>query len=558
MSMRHSIGIAFLLAAVACGGSQSKHRQVSAAQALTDSLDFEGGVLRTGNIPETTDDGVTLVEDDVSLIMNPDDPSGAMSLTADNPNEADDPIDLAMIHFAGADEHIEVPRPPAKKGAASGAMTLKYSLKDDVCDALCNRVFDIDMEQSMHLEGGGVGAHVTTTVSLDCRKRGDSALCTGKNGDIAGSDGMGTIPPPGDDAGARDSGGSGAPDAGGGGTAPGDAGNGHPGTPPQIGPISPDITTAGMDVMLAISGTGFGPDAVAYVDGSPMATTVTNAMLLDVTVPARSTANAGSLAVYVENTRGDTATRSNVLYLQVTPADGAPLIYDYSPDNGIGGDKILIIASNLAGQTLTIEAADGTPLTPGTIGTISWPTAGTADTVEVVLPDNVPTGPITVTNALGSYRGKIFSVGLNLTRAAGAVLTCSTEYNTSNWSRVSGADNLLSTSYFTAGGDCASLETCTTTPFYQVTFASAQTVSRIAMRGNREYASGYDFIRGKFEVLGKNDAVLWQGSYDLPAPDADLDITLQSPVKNALSVKFTSLADESSEPGFSELEVFGP
>lgn len=87
-------------------------------------------------------------------------------------------------------------------------------------------------------------------------------------------------------------------------------------------------------------------------------------------------------------------------------------------------------------------------------------------------------------------------------------------------------------------------------------FAGGQKVGRIAMRGNREYASGYDFIRGKFEVLDGNDAVLWKGTYDLPPPDRDLDIVLPRPVSGARSVKFTSVADESTEPGFSELEVF--
>ena len=41
-------------------------------------------------------------------------------------------------------------------------------------------------------------------------------------------------------------------------------------------------------------------------------------------------------------------------------------------------------------------------------------------------------------------------------------------------------------------------------------------------------------------------------------PDRDIDITLPEPVSDALAVRFTSLADESDEPGFSELEVFGP
>jgi hypothetical protein len=43
----------------------------------------------------------------------------------------------------------------------------------------------------------------------------------------------------------------------------------------------------------------------------------------------------------------------------------------------------------------------------------------------------------------------------------------------------------------------------------------------------------------------------------LPAPDRDLDITLPTPVR-ARALRFTSVEDESSEPGFAELELFGP
>jgi hypothetical protein len=275
-------------------------------------------------------------------------------------------------------------------------------------------------------------------------------------------------------------------------------------------------------------------------------------------VSAAATSEAGSHAVHVENVPGDDRTRSNVLYLQVDPPAGAPLIYDYSPDNGVPGDTILIISRSLAGETLMIHDVNGTELTAGALSTISWPTAGTVDTVEVVLPDDIETGPITISNSIGAYKGKIFSVGQNLTRAAGTLVEASSEWNTTTWSKASGADNLLATSFFTANYDCATNTTCTMIPWYQITFASEQTVGRIAMRGNREYASGYDFLRGKFEVLDAAGDVLWEGDYDLPAPDRDLDLTFSTPIEGALSVRFTSIMDESTEPGFSELEVFGP
>jgi hypothetical protein len=262
--------------------------------------------------------------------------------------------------------------------------------------------------------------------------------------------------------------------------------------------------------------------------------------------------------VYVENTPGEVTTRSNLLYILVNPPPGAPVIYDYSPDNGVAGDTVLIIASNLMGQTLAIQDDEGTAITPGTVSSISWPGPGTVDTVEVVLPAGIATGPITIANGIGSFRGKIFNVGSNLTRLPGTVIESSSQYNDAQWGRASGADNKLATSFFTAVGDCATSPGCTIDPWFKITFPEPQTVARIAMRGNREYYSGYDFIRGRFEVLGAADAVLFTGDYDLPLPDRDLDIALPEPIEGAVAVRFSSLVDESSEPGFSELEVFGP
>jgi hypothetical protein len=336
-----------------------------------------------------------------------------------------------------------------------------------------------------------------------------------------------------------------------------DAGSGI--APPQISLPSPTSTTVGSSFTLTVPGTGFITGATIYFANMAMPTTFVSDTELSALIPSTSTAAAGSLEVYVENVAGDVTTQSNVLYVLVDqPVTGAPIISDYSPDNGIPGDTILIIASGLAGQTLDIRDANGTSIAAGALSTISWPTVGTVDTVAITLPANIVTGPLTVGNSFGSFIGKVFTVGSNLTRAAGTVLDSSTEYPAIQWYRASGGDNLLSTSFFTAHGDCASMTSCTTRPWFKITFASAQTVARIAMRGNREYASGYDFLNGTFQVLGASDAVLWEGTYDLPQPDRDLDITLASPVANALAVNFIGLADESDEPGFSELEVFGP
>ncbi len=545
--------------AAACGGDGGdgggSGSEGSLAEALTTGVEFENGVLRSRLMPESDDGGerVRLAFESATLRLQPGQES-TMTLDVENPDEDDQPLASLLLQFEGSKSHIEVPRGDNVSGADAGAgdlhVELPFSVAADICEQLCDRRHASVLIMAVTLEDGSVSRHEERVIELDCRQDGDPDRCDGERSE----------PPP--DAGSeptdgaapvQDSGAGGEPDAS------ADAGTGDAGeaaAAPQIGPLVPANVVAGTELTLTVAGSGFLPDAVVHVDGQAVETTYESGVALEAVVAADATADAGSLYVYVENVPGDARTRSNLLYLQVDPPSGAPTIYDYTPDNGVAGDTIRIIASNLAGQTLSIHDANGAELTPGAVSTISWPNAGTADTVEIVLPDDIATGPITIGNSLGSFRGKIFSVGSNLTRAEGTVVESSTEYNTGSWSRASGADNDLATSFFTAVGDCASLASCTTVPWYQITFADEQTVARIAFRGNREYASGYDFMRGRFEVLDSEGDVLWEGDYDLPAPDRDLDVTLSTPVANALSVRFTSLADESSEPGFSELEVF--
>ena len=122
--------------------------------------------------------------------------------------------------------------------------------------------------------------------------------------------------------------------------------------PAQLTAIMPDTAVADTAFTLTITGTGIASGAVAYLDGQLLDTVSAEDTMLIADVPSTATARPGSLAVYVENTPGEATSSSNVLYLTVDPAPGAPVIYDYSPDNGVAGDTVLIIASNLMGQTL--------------------------------------------------------------------------------------------------------------------------------------------------------------------------------------------------------------
>jgi hypothetical protein len=338
----------------------------------------------------------------------------------------------------------------------------------------------------------------------------------------------------------------GAPGAGGAG---GDAG-----IIPQLTSLVPDTGTAGTSVTLQVRGQGIGAGWSIVFDGNPVPTTTgvdDQGTYAATSLNILTTISTGQVPVWLQ--KGSLAT--NTLYFTVVPAAGAPSIIDYTPDNAMPGAIISIVGTNLLSQPVTITDPVGRAMPVVGMGTTTWVGAG-VDRVDVTVPLDMVTGALTATNTLGSFRGRVFNVGQNLALLPGVVATSSTQYNTTNWSRMSGYDNNLQTSFFTAHGDCVGSTGCTTVPVFQLTFPAPQTVGRIAMRGNREYASGYDFIEGRFDILDVNGAVLWSEDRLLPDPDRDLDLLVEPRVANASSIRFTSVQDQPDEPGFSEFEVF--
>ena len=374
------------------------------------------------------------------------------------------------------------------------------------------------------------------------------------------AEGVCLIPPPlgaGGAAGADGVGGSaGAGGAGGdlGGPAGAQGGGGGIGPIPQLTSLVPMQGTAGTQVMLEVHGQGITPGWSIVFDGTAASTTVvagSDGPVARAVIDIPTAIATGQAPVWLG--AGDAV--SNTLYFTVASAPGAPTIVDYTPDNALPGTAVAILGTNLIAEPVTITDPAGRSLPVQSTTTTTW-VGALVDSVSVIVPSDMITGAFTASNTHGSFRGRTFNVGENLARLPGATATSSTQYNTSNWSTASGWDNNLQTSWFSAHGDCASLATCTKVPFFQINFPSPQVVSRIAMRGNREYASGYDFVEGRFEVLDAAGNPLWSETRLLPDPDRDLDIPFFPPVANASAVRFTSLTDQSDEPGFSELEVF--
>jgi hypothetical protein len=311
-------------------------------------------------------------------------------------------------------------------------------------------------------------------------------------------------------------------------------------------------------VTLTVTGTGFAPEAVVVFGGQQVATTRQSDTRLTAQIGAAVTMQAGYQTVWIENARGADggSARSNLMYFSVSPPPGAPEVLELEPDNGAPGDKVMLVGFNLSGEPLTVTDSQGHTTTGAAIGTVNSPGA-VLESVQITIPAAWQSGPVTVATSVGTFRARSFNVGRNLARLPGVTPTASSEYG-GDWTIARGADNDLLTSWFTAAGDCitAPPPTCKTAPWYMLTFPTPQTVTRLALRGNREYTSGYDFIRGRFEVRGEGEAILWSASYQLPEPDRDLDVILPAPIAGARAVRFTSEQDESEDPGLGELEVF--
>lgn len=139
---------------------------------------------------------------------------------------------------------------------------------------------------------------------------------------------------------------------------------------------------------------------------------------------------------------------------------------------------------------------------------------------------------------------------VNLVRLKNTTIQVSSTFTTYVSARAIDGD--LQTSWFTTAADASA--------FFQVTLPAPATVRELRMAGNRQFASGHDFLSGRFDVFDAAGAVLYtSGVVALPAPDRDLRLVLPTPVAGARRVRFTATGFEvpGSDHGFAELEVIG-
>lgn len=144
------------------------------------------------------------------------------------------------------------------------------------------------------------------------------------------------------------------------------------------------------------------------------------------------------------------------------------------------------------------------------------------------------------------------SLDWNLVRQPNVIISVSSELNpTYDKSRL--IDGKLSTSWFAAPGDTASLGKLPTVEFK---FPQPVGIFGINLRGNREREEGLR-IQELSLLISSPQGVLLNEIVALPPQHGDLNLLLNKPVDGATSLRLTFTRDSSETPGLAEIEVVG-
>lgn len=156
------------------------------AGALTKGVTIPGAMLISGDLPDTTEQALTLIGDDQTVV-----PGGTALLPfdADNPDQDSDPIKYALMQFSGSEDHFELLIDDPEVDGTKVSFTVKLKVDAGICEKLCNEVLVAKIETALKLKSGAIGKHDVLTLMLDCTKDGDPDLCEDK-GDAAAADAL--------------------------------------------------------------------------------------------------------------------------------------------------------------------------------------------------------------------------------------------------------------------------------------------------------------------------------------------------------------------------------
>lgn len=161
--------------------------------------------------------------------------------------------------------------------------------------------------------------------------------------------------------------------------------------------------------------------------------------------------------------------------------------------------------------------------------------------------DNTDTAGVTLWDALTP----IVEVGINLSR--GDTVTLNPSSQNILWPASHAVDGDAFSDWYTVCGDSVNQGG---TPFFEIVLPQEASVWGLRYQGQRDGVGG-DFLSGSFRLWDEADRLLYDsGDVALPAPDRDLILDLPN-VLGAKRLRFTPSADNSCNPGFSELALLG-
>jgi hypothetical protein len=215
MRIEHKAIVMIALGLVACSGSTAQPVQGSPGATLTAALmarvHFEDGQLQKETLPraDPAAERVKLSRDSSTLSFAPAEAS-IMGLDVDNPDQQTNAVEATLVQFADGDGYIKVPAKNKIKAADTGTapsdrLTIEnpYTVDADLCDELCNKIYETQCEFAVLLHSGGVSLHQTRNLLVDCTKTGHADKCspsdkksapgTAQARGAAGTDGTGGV-----------------------------------------------------------------------------------------------------------------------------------------------------------------------------------------------------------------------------------------------------------------------------------------------------------------------------------------------------------------------------
>jgi hypothetical protein len=179
------LGLASAILVLGCSSSgktatpQYDNSSKAVAQALTTGLEVDNGKLKSGSLPATTADNVSVMSDSDTVTLKPSG-TAIMSLSVDNPDESKDPVTAMLMQFQDTDQHFEVPRDKGDGGLdQNGKVMLMSMFKVDtaICKDFCNKSFEVTLQMAVKLDSGKISQHAEQSFTLDCTKDGDKNKC---------------------------------------------------------------------------------------------------------------------------------------------------------------------------------------------------------------------------------------------------------------------------------------------------------------------------------------------------------------------------------------------